>query len=66
MATGGSGDVLSGMLGALMAQGLEVSETARLGVYMHGKAGDAAAKTKSVYSMTATDILDGITEVTRV
>ena len=66
MATGGSGDVLSGMLGALMAQGLEISEAARLGVYMHGRAGDAAAEAKSVYSMTATDILDGITEVTRV
>lgn len=66
MATGGSGDVLAGMLGGLIAQGMEDIEAARLGVYLHGKAGDAAAAAKSVYSMTATDILDGIAEVTRV
>lgn len=66
MATGGSGDVLSGILGGLMAQGMDELEAARLGVYLHGRAGDAAAETKSIYSMTATDILNGITEVTRV
>lgn len=64
MATGGSGDVLAGVLGGLMAQGMEAAEAARLGVYIHGKAGDAAAAAKSAYSMTATDILDGIAEVT--
>lgn len=66
MATGGSGDVLAGMLGGLIAQGMDPSEAARLGVYLHGKAGDAAAKVKGQYSMLATDILDGIAEVTRV
>lgn len=66
MATGGSGDVLAGILGGLIAQGLEALEAARLGVYLHGKAGDAAATAKSAYSMTAKDILDGIAEVTRV
>lgn len=65
MATGGSGDVLAGMLGGLIAQGMEPYEAAKLGVYLHGKAGDAAAAAKSAYSMTATDILDGIAEVTR-
>lgn len=65
MATGGSGDVLAGMLGGLIAQGMEPYEAAKLGVYLHGKAGDAAASAKSAYSMTAGDILDGITEVTR-
>ncbi len=66
MATGGSGDILAGMVGGLIAQGMDELEAARLGVYVHGKAGDAAAKAKSAYSMTATDILDGIAEVTRV
>lgn len=65
MATGGSGDVLAGMIGGLAAQGLELLEAARLGVYVHGRAGDYAAVKKGEYSMTATDILDGIAEVTR-
>ena len=65
MATGGSGDVLAGMIGGLISQRMEVHEAARLGVYLHGKAGDAAAAAKGAYSMTATDILDGISEVTR-
>ncbi len=65
MATGGSGDVLAGMIGGLIAQGMEAHEAAKLGVYLHGKAGDAAAAAKSAYSMTAGDILDGIAEVTR-
>jgi NAD(P)H-hydrate epimerase len=65
MATGGSGDVLAGMIGGLIAQGMDSYEAAKLGVYLHGKAGDAAAKAKSTYSMMATDILDGIAEVTR-
>lgn len=66
MATGGSGDVLAGMIGGMIAQGVDCFEAAKLGVYLHGKAGDAAAVTKSTYSMTATDILDGIAEVTRI
>ena len=65
MATGGSGDVLAGMIGGLLAQGMEAYEAAKLGVYLHGSAGDVAASKKSTYSMTATDILDGIAEVTR-
>jgi len=66
MATGGSGDVLAGMIGGMIAQGMNCFEAAKLGVYLHGKAGDAAAAIKSTYSMTATDILDGIAEVTRI
>ncbi len=66
MATGGSGDVLAGILGGLLAQGMDLYEAAKLGVYLHGKAGDAAAAAKTAYSMTATDILNGIAEVTRV
>lgn len=65
MATGGSGDVLAGIIGGLIAQGQDVLEASRLGVYVHGRAGDYAAAQKGEYSMTATDILDGIAEVTR-
>ena len=65
MSTAGSGDVLSGMIGGLLAQG-ETSETAAsLGVYLHGCAGDAAAKENGCYSLTASDILTGIKEVTK-
>ena len=66
MATGGSGDVLAGMLGGLIAQGMEPLEASRLGVYLHGRAGDAAVSRKGAYSMLATDILDGIAEVTKI
>ena len=65
MATGGSGDVLAGIIGGLIAQGMDALEASRLGVYVHGKAGDAAAARLGEYSMTATDILKSIAEVTR-
>ena len=65
MSTGGSGDVLAGVIGGLMAQGMKAIEAARLGVFLHGKAGDLAKNNKGIYSMTATDILTGIAEVTK-
>lgn len=65
MATGGSGDVLAGIIGGLLAQGMKVLDAARLGVYFHGKAGDAAAVRKGVYGMIAGDILDGMIEVAK-
>lgn len=65
MATGGSGDVLAGIIGGLLAQGMKPADAARLGVYVHGKAGDAAANKKGAYCMTAGDILDGMIEVTK-
>ena len=65
MASGGSGDVLAGILGGLIAQGMSDLEASRLGVYLHGKAGDLAAEKKGAYSMLARDIIDGIAEVTR-
>lgn len=66
MATGGSGDVLAGMLGGLLAQGMTPVEAARLAVYLHGLSGDQAAEEKGAYAMTARDILDGMIEVTKV
>lgn len=60
MATAGSGDVLSGIIGSLMAQGMSVNEAAPLGVYLHGKAGDAAAERTGRRGLMASDIFEGI------
>ena len=63
MATAGSGDVLAGMIGALLAQGLSEEDAAAFGVFLHGLAGDAAKDQYSATSMMASDILWGITRV---
>ena len=60
MAKGGSGDVLTGMILALLAQGYTPQEAAILGVYEHGLAGDRAAQIKSPTSMIASDIIENI------
>lgn len=57
MATAGSGDVLTGMIAGFLAQGLSSQDAARLSVYLHGLAGDLAAKQLTVYSLTATDLI---------
>jgi NAD(P)H-hydrate epimerase len=57
MATAGSGDVLTGLLAALLSQGMSPYRAALLGVYLHGVAGEYAAEDLTSYSMTATDIL---------
>lgn len=56
MSTGGSGDVLTGVISALMAQGLEPYDAARMGAYIHGLAGELAEKRLSTQSVTAMDI----------
>jgi len=58
MATAGSGDVLTGILTGLLAQGYSSVEAAILGVYLHGLAGDLAAKSSSMESMLAGDIVE--------
>ena len=60
MATAGSGDTLTGILTALLAQGYNSQEAALLGVYIHGVAGDYAAKKNSMEAMIAGDIIDNI------
>ena len=57
MATGGSGDSLTGLITALACQGLEPYDAARLGVYVHGLAGDLAAKELGEMSLIAGDIV---------
>jgi NAD(P)H-hydrate epimerase len=60
MATAGSGDVLTGIITALLAQGYEPKEAAILGVYQHGVAGDCAAEKFGMTSMMASDIVENI------
>jgi hydroxyethylthiazole kinase-like uncharacterized protein yjeF len=60
MASGGMGDVLSGMLGGLIAQGLSVSDALRCGVCMHGEAADLAAVSEGERGLLATDLFDHI------
>ncbi len=62
MATGGSGDVLTGILTGLLAQSYSSVETAVLGVYLHGLAGDIAAKELSMEAMIADDIINNLGE----
>ena len=60
MATGGSGDVLTGVLTALLAQGYTAKEACLLGVYLHGLAGDIAAENIGEISMNASDIINAL------
>ena len=66
MATGGSGDVLTGIIVSLLGQGYTSWEAAVIGVYIHGYAGDAAAKEKSEVSLLPSDIIEAIPEFYKV
>ncbi len=60
MATAGSGDVLTGIITSLLAQGYDPKQASIMGVYLHGFAGDAAAQKKSQEGMIASDIIENI------
>lgn len=66
MATGGTGDVLTGVIVALLAQGLDAFAAAQLGVYVHGLAGDLARDRVGEVSLVATDLLDYLAPAFRV
>ncbi|MBE9502924.1 MAG: NAD(P)H-hydrate dehydratase [Proteobacteria bacterium] len=63
MATAGTGDVLSGMIGSFLGQGYSPLEACLAGVYLHGQAGDLAANEKGEAGLIATDIIEKIPEV---
>jgi len=60
MASAGMGDVLAGVVAALLAQGLSAADAMRLGVYLHGYVGDRVADSKGPIGLLASDIVDGL------
>ena len=65
IATGGSGDVLTGVITSLLAQGYGINEAAIIGVWLHGEAGKLATSRLGAMSTLATDIIDCLPEVCR-
>jgi NAD(P)H-hydrate epimerase len=65
MATAGMGDLLTGMIAALIGQGLDPFTAAKAGAYLHGLAGDLAARRIGQVSLTATDVLASIPDAFR-
>jgi len=65
MASGGMGDALTGIVGALLARGLSAFDAARLGTYVHGAAGDLAAARSGEDGLIAGDLIDALPEVWR-
>lgn len=63
MATGGSGDVLTGVIAGMKVSGLDTFDAACVGVLLHGLGGDHAAEKRGEHGMKAGDIIDGITNV---
>lgn len=63
MASGGCGDVLTGMIASFLAQGMSAYEASKAAVYLHGLAGDLAKKDKTEISLIASDIIDKIPNI---
>jgi NAD(P)H-hydrate epimerase len=63
MASGGTGDVLTGIIGSLLCQGMSSLEAAACGTYIHGLAADITCRKTSRTSLIATDLLEGLKEV---
>ena len=60
MATGGSGDVLTGVIAAIAASGADALDSARTGAFIHGMAGDIAAECQGQWGMTSVDIEEAL------
>lgn len=65
MSTGGSGDVLTGILAAFLCQGVKAADAAILGTYLHGLAGDIAAKRFTEWGMVASDMIQCLPDAWR-
>jgi len=63
MATAGSGDVLTGILAGILAQLHDPWHTVQFGTYLHGWAGELAARKQTSYSVIASDIIDALPQV---
>ena len=63
MATGGTGDILTGMIGGLTCQGWDLLKSLQTAVYLHGQAGDAVAREKGEKSVIATDLIEKIPDL---
>ena len=60
LARGGSGDVLTGIIAAMLAQGCTAARAAALGVWLHGRAGDLAAERLTEYAMTPEEVIGAL------
>jgi len=65
MASGGVGDVLTGIVASFIGQGLTMFDSAKLGVHIHGLAGDIAARKKGKISLIASDLLHELPDILR-
>lgn len=65
MATAGSGDVLTGILASLLAQGCQAKDAALLGAMLHSLSGEAAAKEKTSHCLIASDLIDSLPQAFR-
>jgi len=65
MATGGTGDVLTGLISGLLAKGVSAGLAAKAAVYLHGLAGDLAAEAVGQEAMVASDLMTQIPEAIR-
>jgi NAD(P)H-hydrate epimerase len=64
LGSGGTGDVLAGIIGGLLAQGFPAAEAARLGVFLHGAAADAVARDRGSIGMLASDVIEALPATT--
>ncbi len=62
MATGGSGDILTGIITSLLGQGYSSKEALIMGVYIHGRAADIAVKTIGAYSLLPSDTINHLSD----
>ena len=65
LAKGGSGDVLTGIIASLLAQGATAVQAAAVGVWLHGRAGDLAAERLTPYGMTPEDVVSSLSAAIR-